>query len=229
MCKLKFWQKTWPLSGIIIFALFLGTFLAGCARPQRVDPVVKESLAHTLEQAYPDAQNKFALGPFGGEMGIENLVEFDLPEGSTNRKIHLIGRDFLQTEDEHTRLLTFLNQKGNHPQFLAKLAFPHHTPWIDSIQAEAVHIACLNGKIPTIRLQLRQGEQWQSGWLVMLPYVLQHPWLQYRMVWLLAIGDERTAQDILQDIANLPAITQNLLIPNHDSVNQTFFGNPCRL
>jgi hypothetical protein len=230
MCKVNpFWRKMGPLSGVIIFALFFGGCFAGCEKPQRVDPLVRESLAHTLEQAYPNAQGKFVLGPFGGEIGIDNLVEFDLPAGNANRKIHLIGRDFLQTEDEHTRLLTFLTEKINKPSFLATLAFPHHNPRIDSVQAETIDIVCLNGRIPAMRLHLRQGEEWRSGWLTMLPYVLHHPWLQYRMIWLLAVGDEEPAQDLLQAIANLPALQKHALIPSHDSVNFVLFGNPCHL
>lgn len=227
MCKLKLWRKIWPLSGVVIFSLIFLGGVSGCARPQRVEPVVQESLADILERAYPNAQNRFALGPFGGEMGIENLVEFDL-KGNTNRKIHVIGRDFLQMEDEHTRLLTFLSNKANHRQFMSRIAFPHHNPWIDPVQAEAVYFECLNGKIPAIRLQLKQEERWKSGYLILLPYVLRHPWLQYRMIWLLATGDEKNTQEILQAIAKRPELTKNLLIPSHDSVNQALFGNPCR-
>lgn len=221
-------QKSCCIIGALVTSLLLGMIFGGCTKPKHVEPVVQQSLAKTLEQAYPNAQHIFGLGPFGGEMGIENLIEFDLSVGkNTNEKIHLIGRDFLQTEAEHTRLLEFLSQKANHQQFLSSIAFPHHNPWIDPVQAEAVHITCLNQKIPAIQLQFMQASKWQSGWLLMLPYVLKHPWLQYRLIWLLVIGNEEPANRVLLNITNLPALTQNLLPPDHDSVNHVFFGNPC--
>jgi hypothetical protein len=195
-------------------------------KPERVQPVISQSLTSVLEAAYPSATNLFAMGPWGGEMGVENLVEFDL--GSGKNSVHVIGRDFLQTETEHTRLLTFLKSRGNQASFLSNMAFPHHNVWIDPVQAMKVHTTCLHQDIPAMQMTLTGDSHYRIAWLALLPYRLEHPRWQHRLVWLLALGNGPTSAMVVSSLSQLPALNKNPEPFAKEPVIYQLFGRTCQ-
>jgi hypothetical protein len=220
----KQYIPSWRKSGQILLGLavllFVGMNFAN--KPARIQPAVQESLVKTLDKSFPKAGNMMALGPFGGEMGAENLVEFDLDDGT-----HVVARDFLQTRVEHGRLLEFLSQKADRLSLLSALVFPHRNIGIDPVKIEVVQSVCLN-QIPALQLHLMQESKWQNAWMMFVPYYLQHPKYTYRLMTVLVTGDKSVAQNTFSQFLKPPALTTNRISFRMDKVNQAFVENPCR-
>lgn len=214
------WQKCGQIVLGLAVLLFVGFNFAD--KPKRIQPPVQESLVKTLEKAFPQAKNMSTLGPFGGEMGVENLVEFDLEDGT-----HVVGRDFLQTSVEQNRLFEFLAQQPDRLPFLAALIFPHRNIGIDPVQVEVVQSVCLN-QIPVIQLHLMEESKWQNAWMVMLPYSLENPKYHYRLITLLVISDQPIAQNTFSQFLNSPALASKRIPFQMDRANQVLLGSPCK-
>lgn len=221
---LVFGRRSCYLSQLLILLLAVLPVLSGClSKPSRVHPVVSQSLSTNIQAAHPNAEIFFALGPFGGELGAETLTEAHL-----DGDVLLTGREFLQQKADEKRLLSFLSHPSRHSSFLTTLAFPHHNPQFDTVQAQKTGLECLNGNLPAMRLCLKQDSPCQNAWLTVLSYPLQHPALAKRLIWLIAAGPEDKAKTTLTQLASQPSLQKGLLAFETDPLHHALLKDACQ-
>jgi hypothetical protein len=213
------WQTLGQILLGLAMLLFVGMNFAD--KPKRIQPPVEQSLVKVLEKTFPKAQNLSALGPFGGEMGIENLVEFDLENGT-----HVVGRDFLQTGIEQSRFLEFLYRQSDYVPFLSAFVFPHRNIGIDPVQLEVVQSVCLS-QIPVLQLHVMQESKWQNAWMILVPYFIEDPKYSYRLISLMVTGDKLVAQNTFSQFLKSPVLTARRIPFQVAKAQQMLMGRPC--